>query len=56
MPGPSQNSLLESEMRFKDGQTHDYAPVIVGFAKAVEASAECKAISRKQQTATVSEH
>ena len=54
--GPSQNSLLESEMRLKDGQTLDYAPFVIGFAKAVEASAECKAISRKQQTPTVSEH
>ena len=36
LPVPSHNSLIESEMRFNDGQTHDYAPVVVGFAKAVE--------------------
>jgi tetratricopeptide (TPR) repeat protein len=36
LPVPSHNSLIESEIRFNDGQTHDYAPVVVGFAKAVE--------------------
>ena len=42
LPEASQNSLVESEMRFKDGQTLDYAPVVVGFAKAVEVTLKHK--------------
>jgi hypothetical protein len=42
LPESSQNSLVESEMRFKDGQTLDYAPVVVGFAKAVEVTLKHK--------------
>ncbi|MBT4146625.1 MAG: tetratricopeptide repeat protein, partial [Gammaproteobacteria bacterium] len=42
LPESSQNSLIESEMRFKDGQTLDYAPVVVGFAKAVEVTLKHK--------------
>jgi tetratricopeptide (TPR) repeat protein len=42
LPPSSQDSLVESEMRFNDGQAHDYAPVVVGFAKAVEVTLKHK--------------
>ena len=36
LPDSAQDALLEAESRFRSGQAHDYAPVVVGFAKAVE--------------------
>ena len=36
LPESTRNSLIEAEYRYLDGQTHDYSPVVVAYAKAVE--------------------
>ena len=36
LPESTRNSLIEAEYRYLDGQTLDYSPVVVAYAKAVE--------------------
>jgi tetratricopeptide (TPR) repeat protein len=36
LPEVSKSSLIESEKRYRDGQTYDFAPVVVCFAKSIE--------------------